>query len=196
MSRIEQQLEAALFYKGEPERKSRLATLLEISPEELENAIRHLSASLAERGIRLLAVGEELELVTAPEASAVIARMRKEELVRELGKAGSETLSIILYKGPATRAEIDHIRGVNSTFILRNLMVRGLVEKVKAERTARTFVYEPTPELLKHLGVASVADLPGYTETRAKLESFENNTDTDTEPTVVVSPDDSKQPIH
>ena len=188
MSRIEQQLEAALFYKGEPESRARLAGLLEVSPEELENAIQHLSASLADRGIRLLTVGEELELVTAPEASAVIARMRKEELVRELGKAGSETLSIILYRGPATRAEIDHIRGVNSTFILRNLMVRGLVHKKKAERTARTFVYEPTPEVLKHLGVSSVEELPGYADTRAKLASFENNTDTEQD--VVVSPHD------
>ncbi len=173
MNRIEQQLEAALFYKGEPESRSRLASLLDVSSEELESAIRHLTASLTNRGIRLLTVGEEIELVTAPEASAVIARMRKEELVRELGKAGSETLSIILYRGPATRAEIDHIRGVNSTFILRNLMVRGLIQKIKTQRTARTFMYEPTTDLLKHLGVTSVTELPGYEEAKKKLTSFE-----------------------
>ena len=68
-------------------------------------------------------------LGTAPQMSATVETLTKEELMKDLGKAGLETISIILYKGPISRAEIDYIRGVQSNFILRNLLVRGLIEK-------------------------------------------------------------------
>ncbi len=173
MTGIENKLEAVLFFKGEPESKKHLCKILNVSPEELEGAAQHLSASLAHRGIRLLILEDKLELVTAPEASDVVTAMRKAEIVRDLGKAGSETLSIVLYRGPATRAEIDFVRGVNSSFVVRNLLIRGLIERVRNPKNARSYVYQPTVELLKHLGVMNVKELPAYEETRQKLRSFE-----------------------
>jgi len=166
-------LEALLFYKGEPDSKKHLAKLLGCTHEELEEAVSVLKHELSARGIRLLVADDELELVTAPETSELIASLRKDELERDLGKAGSETLAIVLYRGPATRAEIEYIRGVNSAFVLRNLMVRGLVERVPHPEKKRTLMYRPTAELLSHLGVTTVEDLPEYKETQIKLAAFE-----------------------
>lgn len=182
MQSLEQKLEAALFYKGEAETVQRLARLLEVTEEEVETATHTLSTSLASRGIRLLHVNNELELVTAPETSDLIQAIRKEELVRDLGRAGSETLAIILYRGPVTRADIDHIRGVNSSFILRNLMIRGLVERVPNPANARSLLYRATPDLLKELGVITVADLPDYATIQNDIAAFEARADVEHSP--------------
>ncbi len=171
---LEKKLEAVLFYKGEPETKTNLVKLLHTTPEELEEAVKALSVSMESRGIRLLRAGDELELVTAPETSEVINQFKKEEMVRDLGKAGSETLAIILYRGPVSRADIDYIRGVQSTFILRNLQIRGLVAKIQNQKNSRIFLYQATPELLKYLGVTVVEELPNYKEMREQLNAFES----------------------
>jgi segregation and condensation protein B len=170
---LEQKLEAVLFYKGEAENKAKLAKLLEVSIEEVEEAATKLSVDLSTRGIQLLTIGDQLELVTAPETSTVITKVRKEELVKDLGKAGSETLAIILYRGPVSRADIDYIRGVNCSFILRNLQIRGLVERIQKPDDNRTYLYQATPELLKHLGVTSIDKLPNYKEMKDTVTSFE-----------------------
>ncbi len=174
---LEHKLEAALFYKGEPESRRVLAKLLGVSMDEFDEVVVRLGNSLENRGIRLLKVEDQLELVTAPETSEVVTAMRKEELVRDLGKAGSETLAVVLYRGPVSRADIDYIRGVNSAFILRNLQVRGLVKRIQNPSNARSFLYEATPELLKHLGIATVGELPNYEETLKELRSFEDEKD-------------------
>lgn len=175
---VEQRLEAVLFFSGEAETRDRLARLLDVSLEELDTAVRLLTASLASRGIRLLAMNEQLELVTAPETSDVVTRVRKQELARDLGKAGNETMAIILYRGPSTRAEIEYVRGVNCAFVLRNLLIRGLIERVHHETRARTMVYRATPEALEHLGITRIEDLPEYTKVRAELARFEAGEDT------------------
>jgi segregation and condensation protein B len=182
MISLEKKLEAILFYKAEPEPIARLAKLLEVSTPELEEAAHALSASLAERGVRLLRVNDELELVTSPEASDLLQRVRKEELSRDLGKAGAETLAIILYRGPITRAQIDYIRGVNSTFILRNLQIRGLVERVNNPDDARSYLYRATPDLLKQLGVTDITSLPEYESIRKEVETYESNQENTQEP--------------
>jgi segregation and condensation protein B len=171
---LEKKIEAVLFYKGEPESKFSLAKLLQVRPEEIEDAVVKLSVQLETRGVRLLKVDDQYELVTAPETSEVIANVRKEELIRDLGKAGAETLAIVLYRGPVTRADIDYIRGVNSGFILRNLQVRGLVHRSQDQKNSRSYVYQCTPELLKYLGVTNIADLPNYAEMREELNKFES----------------------
>jgi segregation and condensation protein B len=167
-----QQLEAILFYFAEPKSIDEIMKMMKLSREELNGAINVLRESLSARGVRLMVAGEMLSLVTAPEASEMIARMVKEEREKELGKAGLETLSIVLYHGPLTRSAVDHIRGVNSTFIIRNLLIRGLVEKVENPEDQRSFLYRPTLDLLRFLGVTRVEDLPSYEETRAELEGF------------------------
>jgi segregation and condensation protein B len=115
--------------------------------------------------------GEEVMLGTAPELSEMIANLQKEELNKELSKASLETLSILLYKNGATRSEIDYIRGVNTSFTLRALSVRGLVEKTTDLNDNRRFIYKPSFELLSYMGVKSVEELPEFTEVNKGIES-------------------------
>ncbi len=78
-----------------------------------------------------------------------------------------------MYRGPVARAEIDYVRGVNCSFILRNLQIRGLVEKIKNPKNSRAYVYQVTPDLLKHLGITSVSELPKYNEMKDELNKLE-----------------------
>ena len=122
-------------------------------------------------------VNESVTLATMPEVSSLIERLLREEREKELGKASLETLAILLYQGPVTRSVIDHIRGVNGTFILRNLQIRGLVERVPHPEDQRSFLYRPTADLLRHLGVSKIEDLPDYHQviqelTQLSLESM------------------------
>jgi segregation and condensation protein B len=121
--------------------------------------------------------GDEITLGTNPEFSKLIEHLQKEELKKDLSKASLETLSVVLYKNSVTRAEIDYIRGVNSSFTLRMLSIRGLVEKSLDPKDNRRYIYKPTFELLSFMGVKNVEELPEYkeinenlVETSAKME--------------------------
>jgi len=166
------QLEALLFFKGEPVKKKKLAELLEITGPELQNTIQTLKEQLSNRGLRIIEQEDSVELRTTQEASDLIEHITKEELHKDLGKAGLETLSIILYKAPVPKRDIDYIRGVNSSFILRNLLVRGLVERKSDPKDARSYVYLPTTDLLAHLGLEKLEDLPDYGKVEEEVKAF------------------------
>lgn len=166
-------IEAILFYEGEPVKRADLVRLTGNSLEEVRTALEVLTASLSGRGIRLILTDEDACLVTAPELSEMIETMRKEELKRDIGKAGAETLAIVLYRGPISRADIDYIRGVNSSFILRNLIMRGLVLRKENEKSARTFVYSASSELYAELGISRREELPDYESILTRLDTFE-----------------------
>jgi segregation and condensation protein B len=165
-------LSAILFYQAEPMTIKRLAVLLKCSESDIENALNTTEASLSGTGLRLIRNDNEVTLGTAPEAGTLIEEITKEELSKDLSKAALETLAIVLYKGPITRGEIDYVRGVNSTFILRNLLIRGLVEKIDNPNDQRSFLYKPTFALLEYMGVARVEDLPEHATTLATLAGF------------------------
>jgi len=175
MLTLDSQIEAILFLKAEPVSKKELAKTLEKSPEEIENALFVLEETLENRGLVLLSKDEEVMLATSPEMSDLIEKIRKEELSKDLGKAGLETLSIILYKAPITRSKIDYLRGVNSNFILRNLLIRGLIEKVSNPDDQRSYLYKPTFELLSFLGISKVKDLPEYDKIQKEIEDFNSS---------------------
>ena len=172
---LDSQIEALLFFKGEPVPKKTLARVLGKDIEEIENALFALEKKLETGGIRLMLKSGEAVLGTTPEMSPIIESIKKEELSKDLGKAGLETLSIILYKGPITRAKIDYIRGVNSNFILRNLLVRGLAEKVSNPDDLRSYLYKPTFKLLSFLGISKLEDLPEYGKVQKEIEEFNND---------------------
>lgn len=161
---MEQQIESILFYKNEPVALKDLAVWLEASEEEVLAGLSSLKESLSSRGITLLENRGEYSLVTNPNASVLIEKIVKEELSKDLSQASLETLAVILYKSPVTRKEIEYIRGVNVSFSLRNLLLRGLIEKIPSKLDERIYLYTPTADALKYLGVTSVKDLPGYTE--------------------------------
>ncbi len=164
MNNLESKIEAVLFWKGEPMSKKKLMDILKVTKEELDQAILKLKESLTGRGIALQENDTEITLGTTGEFSSMIEELQKEELNRDLSKASLETLSIILYKNGASRAEIDYIRGVNSSFTLRALSVRGLVEKVLDVKDNRRYMYKPSFELLSYMGIQTIEDLPDYAE--------------------------------
>src|SRR3990167_4404563 len=165
-------ISAILFYQAEPMTIKRLAGLLKRSEGDIGDAIATLAGRLDEAGLVLMQNGDEITLGTAPEASALIESITKEELSKDLSKAALETLSIVLYKGPITRSEIDYIRGVNSTFILRNLLIRGLVEKIDNPKDQRSFLYKSTLQLMEFMGVSRIEDLPDFHDTMQQLAAF------------------------
>lgn len=166
------QIEALLFFKGEPISLKRIIETLEKKEEDVLTALEVLEKQLQGRGIVLVQHEKQYSLATSREASAMIEKITKEELIRDLGKAGLETLSIVIYRGPIARREIDHIRGVNSGFILRNLLIRGLVEKATSKEDERVTLYKPTLELLSFLGVSKIQDLPEYQTVQDEIEQF------------------------
>lgn len=168
---LSQKIEAVLFMKGEPMSLKKLAELCDATKDEIIEALNDLEAKLQDRGIVLVKKEDAVMLGTNPVLSSMLENMRKEELSKELSKASLETLAVILYKEGATRADIDYIRGVNSSFILRNLLIRGLVEKVIHPTDSRKYLYKPTFDLLGYLGVASMSDLPEYAEMKKILDN-------------------------
>jgi len=166
------EIEAILLFKNEPVSLATLSETLNESRENLQLAISNLQKEYQDRGIVIIFDGENLCFGTNPNLSSLIEKMQKEEVERSLGRAGLETLSIILYKGPVSRREIDYIRGVNSSFIIRNLLIRGLVERTEGKDAGRGYNYKPTLELLKHLGLKSREDLPEFKSALEKIESF------------------------
>lgn len=165
-------IEAILFYKGEPVAVSKLANLLGAAEAEIETGLAELAGILSGRGLQIVRANDEVSLGTSAAASGLIESIHRDEITRDLGKAGLETLAIVLYKGPVSRREIDYIRGVNSTFILRNLLIRGLVERTEGKGTERGYAYRPTTELVSHLGISKVEDLPEYGSVAKEMEGI------------------------
>lgn len=173
-------IEAILFYKGEPLLISDLAKLVAANEQDVRVAIRELEERMRGGGLQLVQNGDEVMLGTTASASVLIEAIQKDELSRDIGKAGLETLAIVLYKGPISRREIDYIRGVNSQFILRNLMIRGLIERSEERpgtddpkvSKARGYYYRPTTQLVSLLGLGSVEDLPEFQSMKKQMDDF------------------------
>jgi len=172
---LESKIEAILFWKGESITRKRLAEILKVEESAINESLEKLKESLNGRGIVLLEKDNQVMLGTAPELSEMIEDLQKEELNKDLSKASLETLSIVLYKNGASRADIDYIRGVNSSFTLRALSIRGLVEKITDPKDNRRYIYRPSFELLSFMGVKSVEELPDYAEVNNSINIAEKN---------------------
>ena len=155
----------------------KLTELLSVEIQEIEEALKKLEISLIGRGIVLVRKDDSVVLGITSDLSSTIEAIRKEEITKELSKATLETLSIILYKNGVSRSEIDYIRGVNSSFILRNLLVRGLVEKILDSKDSRRVLYRPTFETLSFMGVTAIDQLPNYVDVVNQLQGVINQED-------------------
>ncbi len=167
---LDRQIEAVLFYKAAPQKKSDLVKLFNVSEDDVNTALKKLRERLSDGVTNLVETEKEVELVLDKEFDELIEGMRRDELRRDIGKAGAETLAIVLYRGPVSRAEIDRIRGVNSAYILRNLETRGLIERSGAGRQNE---FKITTELLRHLGIKEKTELPDYANVMNALENYE-----------------------
>lgn len=173
---LESLIESLLFVADRPVTVENLAAALEVSGEEVESALEGLAARYAERGIRLQRHGDRLQLVSAPEAGPYVERFLGLEASSRLSSAALETLSIVAYRQPVTRAQIEAIRGVNSDGVLRSLVRRGLLEETgRVEAVGRPILYGTTFEFLQQFGLQGTDDLPDWQTFQQALEEREQD---------------------
>jgi segregation and condensation protein B len=154
------QLEALLFVAERPLSRREIATLAGVPREEVDSLLGDLEVALRERGLRLVAAGDAVQLVTAPEAGSLIARYTGAE-GSKLSPAALETLAIIAYRQPVTRGMIERIRGVDSDYVVRTLLHRRLViEQGRADTPGRPILYGTGFDFLERFGLTSLDDLP------------------------------------
>lgn len=164
MLTLASQIEAILFVSGEEMSVHKIQKTLggDITEEAIVAEIEQLQKTYQGKGVRILMKDGKVQMVSAPEHAEVIHALVKSHLTEELTPAALETLACIAYREPIAKQEIDELRGVNSIFSLRALLMRGLIEKTKKEDDARTEYYRVTLDLLKKLGIEKITDLPDY----------------------------------
>lgn len=158
-------IEALLFTSGKPLKITQLKKLFDVSDEVLIEAVEDIRTrfNTDKSGIHLLEHEEMLQLVSNPDEAETVSQLNKQEVGGELSRPSLETLTIIAYRGPVTKPEIEQIRGVNCSLILRNLMIRGLIEeKMSTEKILPAYIV--SVEFLRHLGLSSISELTDYTE--------------------------------
>ncbi len=168
-SPLAQSIEAILFATSQPQSIASLSSRLSVAKEEVLEALKELEGQFEGHGIMLVVHESEATLVTRPEQGTLIETIRKDELQKELSRASAETLAIIVYHNETTKAQIEFIRGVNASYSIRALQMRGLIEQKGA---GRSVYYVPTIEALEHFGVSSVESLPDFAETKQKIDTL------------------------
>ena len=153
-----------LFTTGESWRFSELEQTLQVDRKQLETAIQELDTHLVDDPVMLLIHNESVTLVTRPEYREFLKQIEKNETIKEFSKGALETLALIAYRGPIARSDIDYIRGVNSQFMLRNLFMRGMIEKAPKN------TYQITADALRFLGITSVEELPQFDQFSQEIE--------------------------
>ena len=169
-------IESLLFISHKPLNIKTLISFLNkqgesVKKEDVEKVIEELKQkyNTEESGVHIIQAGEDVQMVTNPNVSDLIKKFIKDDMTGELTPASLETLTVIAYRGPIAKAELEEIRGVNCSLILRNLMIRGLIQ-VEEDKTKAQNYYQVTTDFLKHLGLISVSELPEY----GKLSEVQN----------------------
>ena len=153
-------LEALLFVAERPLARREIATLAGVDRATVDARLGDLEVSLMSRGIRLVLSNDRVELVTAPETGALIARYVGADAVR-LSPASLETLAIVAYRQPVTKGAIERIRGVDSDYTIRSLLHRRLVVELgRSEAPGRPYLYGTAFEFLERFGLTSLEELP------------------------------------
>jgi segregation and condensation protein B len=165
-------IETILFVHGAPMSTEALARVTKKSLAEVGEALKELKKDLAGRGIVLLEKDGEWQLGSSPENASAIEELVKNEFAQELSRSALETLAIVAYRGPIARVDIEYLRGVNSSFILRTLLMRGLVERTENPHDARSFLYRVSFDFLKHFGLTSPEELPHWRQAQAQAATL------------------------
>ncbi len=158
-------IETVLFLATRPIDLNKLAKLVEAETDEVKQALEQLTARYTkdESGLGLIVNENKYQLVSNSKYGDLAESLTKEEVTGELTRPSLETLTIIAYRGPITKPEIEQIRGINCSVIIRNLLMRGLIEQ-RDDATRLQPVYTLTNDFIRHLGLGSVEELPDFEE--------------------------------
>lgn len=157
-------IEAILFVSQKPLSLKKIAAIIDVSRKEIEEALEHLIEvyTKKDRGILLVRTqNDEVQFATNPSVSVCIQQYLKEDVMGELTRPALETLTVIAYRGPVRKTEIEQIRGVNCSLALRNLLIRGLVE-VRDDKKLMNKFYTLSPECMNYFGIQTTKELPDY----------------------------------
>ena len=170
---MKSKIESLLFASGNAFSLEKISSLVGIKKDEAGNLLDELKKDYenGKRGLRIAVVDNKYQMTTAPENAGLVQEFLKEEIIGELTRPQLETLTVIAYRGPIAKIELEQIRGVNCSLILRNLMIRGLVESKSGEDNLERYLI--THDFLKYLGITDVKELPDY----EKLNKDKNLTD-------------------
>ncbi|MBT5338372.1 SMC-Scp complex subunit ScpB [Candidatus Falkowbacteria bacterium] len=171
-------IESLLFISSKPLTAKSIVSFLtkqgeQITAQQVLEIVEDLKQKYnrPESGVQLVQAGNELQMTTNPDVAEIIKKFLKDDITGELTPASLETLTVVAYRGPITKPELEQIRGVNCSLIIRNLLIRGLIT-FETNKNSGQNSYEVTIDFLKHLGLNNVKELPDY-ERLSKVENLE-----------------------
>ena len=170
---LKSKIEALLFASGQAVSLNKLASFLKIKKVKLKQELISLKNSYLENkgGLLIIEKGDKIQLVSNPALGKTITAFFNKEINEPLSRPALEILSVIAYRGPITRAGIEEIRGVNCSFTLRSLAIRGLIERANNPADARSYIYTVSFDLVKSLGLDNIEALPNFKELKVKDNS-------------------------
>ncbi|MFA6393633.1 MAG: SMC-Scp complex subunit ScpB [Patescibacteria group bacterium] len=170
---LKSQIESLLFISAKAMSVKQLSDTIKIPAKEAEKACDELNREYKEggRGVEIVKQGNKYQMVSSPENAGLVREFVKEEVTGELSRPSLEALTIIAYRGPIAKIDLDRIRGINCGLILRNLLIRGLIE-AREDKVKRETYYTVTLDFIRHLGLNEISELPDY-EKLNKEETLE-----------------------
>ncbi|MFH1255647.1 MAG: SMC-Scp complex subunit ScpB [bacterium] len=160
---IKSKIESLLFISAKPMAASQMAELLKADKKEVIKNADELLADYknGQAGVQIIKDGLKYQMVSSPENSKIIQDFIKNEIDGELSRPSLEALTIIAYRGPVSKIDLDRIRGVNCALILRNLLLRGLIEEKIDKKKSETY-YTASFDFIRFLGLNDIKELPDY----------------------------------
>lgn len=169
--KIEHLIENLIFVSGEPISINKLSQILETDENKIVAAIENLKGNIEGGGLKIISKDNKIQMVTDPEAAKYIEKFVIGNMKEELSEAALETLAAVSYLGPISKPEIEELRGVNCAFSLRNLLIRGLIEKIE-KSGSRLATYKTSFDFLKKLGIEKEDELPDYQKYKEEIKSI------------------------
>ncbi len=156
-------IESLFFVSNKPFSIKKLSQIVKVKEKEIEKEIQELIKEYNDpnKGIQIIKNGKEYQMTTNPQNAEIIQNFLKQEITGELSRPSLETLTIIAYRGPITKPELEQIRGINCGLILRNLLIKGLIESCEDRKLQQTF-YTITFDFMRYLGINDIKELPDY----------------------------------
>ncbi len=173
MANLKSKIESLLFVASRPLSLKKIGEEVGAEKNDVKNALDELigEGAAAGRGIQIMEVDGEYQMSTNPDTAKMVKEFLKDEITGELTRPALETLTIVAYRGPISKPDLEQIRGVNCSLILRNLMIKGLAE-AKASDKGGEALYNITFDFMRYLGIKKTSELPDY-EKLSKSEIFE-----------------------